>query len=116
MICKHKHAFQLFNQITLICDWFYNVECKESQQFQDYTNGRLYEEGAKLLDDQEVIDQTGAVTKPVAAPAAPKGGAGKTKVKETIATRKAATEASTHTTAEISVASIETNNEASDQS
>ncbi|GAU95087.1 hypothetical protein RvY_06764 [Ramazzottius varieornatus] len=54
----------LFNQITLVCDWFWNVDCKQSKQFQDYSNSRLYQEGSRLLDDEndyELKAATGAV-------------------------------------------------------
>jgi hypothetical protein len=44
----------LFNQITLVCDRFFNIDCSKSYQFIDYSNGRLYKEGAVLLDDQLV--------------------------------------------------------------
>ena len=60
----NRSSLQLFNQITLICDWFYNVDCKQSKQFQDYSNSRLDDDKAKLLDDQmeyEVQAATGAV-------------------------------------------------------
>ncbi|GAV04775.1 hypothetical protein RvY_15001 [Ramazzottius varieornatus] len=43
----------LFNQITLVCDWFWNVDCAQSKQFQDYSNSRLYQEGMFLLDNQD---------------------------------------------------------------
>lgn len=33
---------QVFNQITLICDWFFNVDCNQSKNFYDYSNRRLY--------------------------------------------------------------------------
>ncbi|GAU95053.1 hypothetical protein RvY_06734 [Ramazzottius varieornatus] len=54
----------VFNQITLICDWFWNVDCSQSKQFQDYANSRLYTEGKVLLDNQddyELKAATGAV-------------------------------------------------------
>ena len=69
----------MFNQITLICDWFYNVDCKQSDQFKDYSNSRLSGEGLVLLDDQQVIAETGAAAvkaaeaAPVAAPTKAKG-------------------------------------------
>ncbi|GAV06551.1 hypothetical protein RvY_16517 [Ramazzottius varieornatus] len=34
----------VFNQITLVCDWFYNVQCDRSLEFYDYSNSRLYHE------------------------------------------------------------------------
>ncbi|OWA50688.1 hypothetical protein BV898_15197 [Hypsibius exemplaris] len=36
-------AATLFNQITLVCDWFFNVDCSQSSQFADYSNSRLYQ-------------------------------------------------------------------------
>ncbi|XP_055340551.1 uncharacterized protein LOC129589727 [Paramacrobiotus metropolitanus] len=42
----------LFNQITLICDWFFNVDCTKVRQFYDYSNSRLYQENSPLLDDE----------------------------------------------------------------
>ncbi|OQV17708.1 hypothetical protein BV898_08165 [Hypsibius exemplaris] len=41
-----------FNQITLICDYWYNVDCGQSAQFVDYSNSRLYAgEKSIFLDD-----------------------------------------------------------------
>ncbi|XP_055336705.1 uncharacterized protein LOC129587128 [Paramacrobiotus metropolitanus] len=53
----------LFNQITLICDWWFNIDCSQARSFYDYTNSRLYVEGAVLLDDEPdyVMVATGAV-------------------------------------------------------
>ncbi|XP_055344353.1 uncharacterized protein LOC129592363 [Paramacrobiotus metropolitanus] len=52
----------LFNQITLVCDWWFNVDCSQAKNFADYSNSRLYQ-GADvmLLDNQEVIAASGAV-------------------------------------------------------
>ncbi|XP_055340550.1 uncharacterized protein LOC129589726 [Paramacrobiotus metropolitanus] len=52
----------LFNQITLICDWFFNVDCTKVRQFYDYSNSRLYQENSPLLDDEPdyVVVATGA--------------------------------------------------------
>ncbi|XP_055344090.1 uncharacterized protein LOC129592143 [Paramacrobiotus metropolitanus] len=73
----------LFNQITLICDWWFNVDCSQAKQFYDYSNSRLYQEGVVLLDDQPdyVMTVTGAVQAAAAspAPAAPKKKGGKKK-------------------------------------
>ena len=55
-------ALQLFNQITLICDRFYNIDCSKSAQFENYSNSRLADKDAKLLDD-EIIEATGAASK-----------------------------------------------------
>ena len=52
----------LFNQITLVCDWFFNVQCQLSSQFTEYSNSRLPFENAPLLDDQMNYDAyTGAL-------------------------------------------------------
>ncbi|OQV22689.1 hypothetical protein BV898_03518 [Hypsibius exemplaris] len=40
----------LFNQITLVCDWYYNVDCTRSSQFSDYSNARLYHKHWPLFD------------------------------------------------------------------
>jgi hypothetical protein len=52
----------LYNQITLVCDWWFNVDCSQAKSFQDYSNSRLYQ-GADvpLLDNQDVASATGAV-------------------------------------------------------
>ncbi|OWA51964.1 hypothetical protein BV898_16422 [Hypsibius exemplaris] len=42
---------QLFNQISLVCDWYYNVDCWRSAQFVDYSNPRLWHEDWPLFDD-----------------------------------------------------------------
>ncbi|XP_055354619.1 uncharacterized protein LOC129600177 [Paramacrobiotus metropolitanus] len=42
----------LFNQITLVCDWFYNVNCPNSRQFIEYSNSRLYYPQWHVLDTQ----------------------------------------------------------------
>lgn len=53
---------QLFNQITLVCDWFWNVDCGQSKNFVDYSNSRLYQgPDVHLLDDQDVFASSGAV-------------------------------------------------------
>ncbi|XP_055331901.1 uncharacterized protein LOC129583875 [Paramacrobiotus metropolitanus] len=41
----------IFNQITLVCDYWYNVNCPNSQSFVDYSNPRIYIQNARLLDD-----------------------------------------------------------------
>ncbi|XP_055334783.1 uncharacterized protein LOC129585905 [Paramacrobiotus metropolitanus] len=33
---------KLFNQITLNCDWWFNVQCAKSLDFYDYSNPRIY--------------------------------------------------------------------------
>ncbi|OQV17709.1 hypothetical protein BV898_08166 [Hypsibius exemplaris] len=46
----------LFNQVTLICDYFFNVDCSQSASFADYSNLRLYQgKDVVLLDDQLVL-------------------------------------------------------------
>jgi len=42
----------LFNQVTLSCDWWYNVDCQRSADFYDYSNSRLYQQRAPFLDNQ----------------------------------------------------------------
>jgi len=68
----------LFNQITLVCDWFFDVDCSQAKKWYDYSNSRLYQ-GADvpLLDNQdqvaESIGASGRVlvpNKPAAKPAA----------------------------------------------
>ncbi|XP_055342325.1 uncharacterized protein LOC129590905 [Paramacrobiotus metropolitanus] len=44
----------LFNQITLVCDWFFNVDCSKTKLFYHYSNSRLYHPNWPLLDDQSV--------------------------------------------------------------
>ena len=51
----------LFNQITLVCDWFFNVQCSASSQFAQYSNSRIGDPNAVLLDNQDVYEATGAV-------------------------------------------------------
>jgi len=54
----------IFNQITLVCHWFWDVDCSKAKSFYDYSNSRLYKDGAKLLDDEPeyvVADALGAV-------------------------------------------------------
>ena len=62
---------QLFNQITLICDWWFNIDCSKSAQFIDYSNSRLREDGLHFLDDdlEAVAEATGAVKVAESAPA-----------------------------------------------
>ncbi|OQV17725.1 hypothetical protein BV898_08182 [Hypsibius exemplaris] len=44
----------LFNQITLVCDWWFNVDCSQSKSLADYSNGRLYQgKDVVLLDNQD---------------------------------------------------------------
>ncbi|XP_055340553.1 uncharacterized protein LOC129589729 [Paramacrobiotus metropolitanus] len=41
----------VFNQITLVCHWFWDVDCSKSTDFYEYSNSRLYQNVA-LLDDE----------------------------------------------------------------
>ncbi|OQV23186.1 hypothetical protein BV898_02919 [Hypsibius exemplaris] len=41
----------LFNQITLVCDWWYNVNCPNSVAWVDYSNPRIYRQDLRLFDD-----------------------------------------------------------------
>jgi len=55
----------VFNQITLVCHWFWDVDCSQAKSFYDYSNSRLYQ-GADvwLLDNEDtyvVQDTIGAV-------------------------------------------------------
>ncbi|XP_055357977.1 uncharacterized protein LOC129602839 [Paramacrobiotus metropolitanus] len=44
----------IFNQITLTCDWWFNVNCEKSKEFYDYSNSRLYQsDTVPLLDNQD---------------------------------------------------------------
>jgi len=75
----------LFNQITLVCDWWYNVDCSKAKDFYDYSNSRLYQE-VPLLDDENdyVMAITGAVAaapQEAKAAAAPKKKGGSKKKK-----------------------------------
>ncbi|XP_055343633.1 uncharacterized protein LOC129591830 [Paramacrobiotus metropolitanus] len=41
----------VFNQITLVCDWFFNVNCPVANGFFDYSNPRIYRQDLHLFDD-----------------------------------------------------------------
>jgi len=58
----------LFNQITLICDYWYNVDCSKAASFKDYSNSRLYTD-KPLLDNQDDVAPAEEKAKP--APAKP---------------------------------------------
>lgn len=63
-------AMTLFNQITLICDYWYNVDCSQSANFVDYSNGRLYSGVDSIfLDDQLVLSGGDASGSAAPAPA-----------------------------------------------
>lgn len=79
----------LFNQITLICDWWYNIDCSQAKSFQDYSNSRLYQVGLLLLDDQAVLSATGAAApEPVATKSNKKSGGSKKKAAAPVAAGK----------------------------
>ncbi|XP_055342459.1 uncharacterized protein LOC129591006 [Paramacrobiotus metropolitanus] len=47
----------VFNQISLVCDWWFNVDCRQSIHFYDYSNSRLYRgQDVVLLDNQDIIE------------------------------------------------------------
>ncbi|XP_055348124.1 uncharacterized protein LOC129595221 [Paramacrobiotus metropolitanus] len=52
----------VFNQITLVCNWWFDVDCSKATTFYDYSNSRLYQGiSVPLLDDNTVRAVTGAV-------------------------------------------------------
>ncbi|OQV15645.1 hypothetical protein BV898_10232 [Hypsibius exemplaris] len=60
-LCPNK---TVFNQIDLVCDWFFNVNCPNSVQFYDYSNSRLYNSNWVLLDtppEKIIADAASAV-------------------------------------------------------
>ncbi|XP_055345654.1 uncharacterized protein LOC129593394 [Paramacrobiotus metropolitanus] len=67
----------IFNQITLICDWFFNVDCNQAKNFYDYSNSRLYQPDRVLLDNQDDYQVAAAVNAlpPSVAPQPAAGGA-----------------------------------------
>jgi hypothetical protein len=56
----------IFNQITLVCQWFWDVDCSKSKEFYDYSNSRLYQGPDVLLLDNE--DISGESVPPRSAP------------------------------------------------
>ncbi|XP_055348141.1 uncharacterized protein LOC129595233 [Paramacrobiotus metropolitanus] len=56
----------VFNQITLVCNWWFDVDCSKAASFYDYSNSRLYQGSNVPLLDDYVRSVTGAVA---AAPA-----------------------------------------------
>ncbi|XP_055348942.1 uncharacterized protein LOC129595837 [Paramacrobiotus metropolitanus] len=40
----------VFDQVTLICDYWFNVDCSRSQEFEEFANRRLYQEELPLFD------------------------------------------------------------------
>lgn len=71
----------VFNQITLICDSFYNVDCSRSIELEDFANSRLYT-NLPLFDTppadyiapyQQIVANSGSVqTRPVPVVTPPK--------------------------------------------
>ncbi|OQV25359.1 hypothetical protein BV898_01038 [Hypsibius exemplaris] len=47
-ICANQ---TLFNQITLVCDWWYNVNCAKAASYYTYSNPRVYQDNVRFLDD-----------------------------------------------------------------
>lgn len=44
----------VFNQITLVCHWFWEVDCSKAKDFYDYSNSRLYQgHDVPLLDNED---------------------------------------------------------------
>ncbi|XP_055354284.1 uncharacterized protein LOC129599939 [Paramacrobiotus metropolitanus] len=89
----------LFNQITLVCDYFFNVDCEKFAEQEDFANSRLYTDKdlfdtppadyvapqskpANASDSGDEAAQSGATTKKAAGGATtkkPAGGAATTK-------------------------------------
>jgi len=65
----------MFNQITLVCDWWYNIDCSKAKDFYDYSNTRLYQDAQPFLDDENdyVMQATGAVASSAGADAGASG-------------------------------------------
>jgi len=40
----------VFNQLTLTCDYWYNVDCNRAKDFEDFANSRLYNPDMPLFD------------------------------------------------------------------
>jgi hypothetical protein len=101
----------IFNQITLVCHWFWDVDCSKAQQFYDYSNSRLYQ-GAdvKLLDDEDsyvVADALGATAPEAAAKPAAKAkasGSASSKSKSKSKAKAAAATTAAASTAEAAAA------------
>ncbi|XP_055348142.1 uncharacterized protein LOC129595234 [Paramacrobiotus metropolitanus] len=51
----------VFNQITLVCNWWFDVDCSKAASFYDYSNSRLYQGANVPLLDDVVRKVTGAV-------------------------------------------------------
>lgn len=71
---KNKfYPSQIFNQITLVCHWFWDVDCSKAQTYYDFSNSRLYQgHDVPLLDNEDsyvVADALGAVAPAEGAPA-----------------------------------------------
>ncbi|XP_055355182.1 uncharacterized protein LOC129600664 [Paramacrobiotus metropolitanus] len=50
----------VFNQITLVCNWWFDVDCSKAASFYDYSNSRLYQGADVPLLDDVVRKMTGA--------------------------------------------------------
>lgn len=63
----------VFNQLTLICDYFFNVDCTRSKEFEDFANSRLYRADLPLFDTKperpQTVDNAIVVSAPVRRPA-----------------------------------------------
>lgn len=42
----------LFNQLTLNCDWWFNVDCVRAREFYSYANSRIHNKYVQLHDDK----------------------------------------------------------------
>ncbi|XP_055340982.1 uncharacterized protein LOC129590033 [Paramacrobiotus metropolitanus] len=65
-------SMTVFNQITLVCHWFWDVDCSLSETFYDYSNSRLYQENAVLLDNETTYQETAAAISATTTAVAPK--------------------------------------------
>ncbi|XP_055346192.1 uncharacterized protein LOC129593759 [Paramacrobiotus metropolitanus] len=56
----------VFNQITLVCHWYWDVDCSKAKEFYDYSNSRLYQgQDVPLLDNEDsyvVAEALGAIS------------------------------------------------------
>jgi hypothetical protein len=46
----------VFNQITLVCDYYFNVDCSKAQSFENFANSRLYQGADVPLFDTPPAD------------------------------------------------------------
>jgi len=64
----------VFNQITLTCDYWFNVDCTKNAAYEDFANSRLYQNEQPLFDtppNDYVPAMIGAAQIIAAAPVAP---------------------------------------------